>query len=62
MIFASYRSCHSLMPYQIPAAHDVSMRDPKTDSQFSSGNRMPPRTKASPKLKFLSASHDKIHA
>src|ERR1700733_9772010 len=37
------------MLYQMPAASAVSMRDPKTDSQYSSGNRMPPRTKASPK-------------
>jgi hypothetical protein len=31
-----------LVLYQMPAASAVSMSDPKTDSQYSSGNKMPP--------------------
>src|SRR3569833_1249869 len=42
-------SCRSLMLYQMPAVAAASIRQRKTGCQYSNGNRMPPRTKASPK-------------
>ena len=47
--YCSDRSCRNLMLYQMPAASAASMSAAKTGSQYSSGNRIPPRTKASPK-------------
>src|SRR5581483_10364799 len=44
----THRSCRSLMLYQMAAVTAASIRQRKTAFQYSNGNRMPPRIKASP--------------